>query len=93
MDTEASHVMKSTPSRSTAGFHFINNDASVGSVSDAVSEEDTDQDIPVPEISTPPNSIVSFPEVSIEIQEDFLSRIYEQVAMHFLTFVLRCHVQ
>ena len=63
MNTEA------TPSRSTAEFHFINNDASVGSVSDevsnAVSEEDTDQDIPVPEISTPPNSIVSLPEVSI----------------------------
>jgi len=81
MNTEA------TPSRSTAEFHFINNDASVGSVSDevsdAVSEEDTDQDIPVPEISTPPNSIVSLPEVSIEIQEDFLSRIHEQVAMHF----------
>jgi len=79
----------STPSQSTAGFHFINNDASVGSVSDAVSEEDMDQDIPVLEISTPPNSIVSLPQVSIEIQEDFLSRTHKKVAMNFLS---QCHM-
>jgi len=52
MGTEASRLMKSIPSRSTTGFHFITNDASVGSPdSDAISEDDMDQDIPSLEIS------------------------------------------
>ena len=89
MDTGASRVHEmNTPGRSTAGFQCINDDASVGTPdSDGVSEEDMDpsmdQDIPVPEISTPPNTVASLPEVSLEIQKDFLSRIHEQVAMRF----------
>jgi len=41
------------------------------------------QDIPSPEISILPNTVVSLPEVSFEIQRDFLSKNHEQVAMHF----------
>jgi len=45
-------VIHFIPSQNNIGFQFINNDASVGSPdSDAISEDDMDQDIPSLEIS------------------------------------------
>jgi len=51
-----------------------------------------EQDIPSLEIFMLLNTVVSLPEVSIEIQEDFLSKIQEQIAMHFLCFAMS-HVE
>ena len=75
-----------TLSWNIAGFELsaIENDAGSGDsppVNDAdCSEDEMDQSIPSAEIC---DAVVTLPQVSLEIQEDFLYKIYEQVAVCF----------
>ena len=89
------HLM-STPSHSVFGFqsHVVNSDACVGSAAH-VSDVITDLEASSPEIpNASPNTVVnSVPEVLTENQEQFLSKINQEVTSSFLAFVLQCHVQ